>query len=149
MWVKMKMSIKDILTCTRGSAAIEVGIIFPLFVVLVLGVAEYGLAIFQFMEVGYAAQVGANYALTNGFNAANIQTAVTSATALATITAPTPTQFCGCASTSGITTATCGSACAGGGNTGTYVSVNSSAAYAPVLPGIASPMVGHAVVRIK
>ncbi len=137
-------------SCAKGSAAIEVGIIFPFFVTLIVGVTQYGLAMYQAMEVGYAAQVGANYALTNGFNAANIQTAVTSATALAAITAPAPTQACGCASTTGIASATCGATCAGGGGTaGVYVTVHSSAPYSPVLPGIPSPLVGQAVVRIQ
>jgi Flp pilus assembly protein TadG len=136
-----------LLRCTKGNAALEMGIIFPIFVTLIVGVSQYGLAIFQFMEVGYAAQVGANYAVTNGFNAANIQAAVTSATSLSTITAPTPTQACSCASTTGLSAATCGSTCATGGTAGTYVTVNSSATYSPVLPGIPSPMTGRAVVR--
>jgi Flp pilus assembly protein TadG len=138
-----------LLRCTKGNAALEMGIIFPIFVALMLGVSQYGLAIFQFMEVGYAAQVGANYALTNGFNVANIQTAVTSATALASITAPAPTQACFCASTTGLTAATCGSSCVSGETAGVYVTVNSSAVYSPVLPGIPSPMTGQAVVRIQ
>lgn len=146
----MIASIVRLLRCTKGNAALEMGIIFPIFVALMLGVSQYGLAIFQFMEVGYAAQVGANYALTNGFNAANIQTAVTSATGLSTVTAPTPTKACGCASATGITAATCGTTCpSAGGPAGTYVTVKSSATYSPVLPGIPSPMTGQAVVRIQ
>jgi Flp pilus assembly protein TadG len=146
----MIAAIVRLLRCTKGNAALEMGIIFPIFVTLIVGVTQYGLAIFQFIEVGYAAQVGANYALTNGFDAANIQTAVTSATGLSTITAPTPTQACGCASATGITAATCGTTCPGGGGpAGTYVTVKSSATYSPVLPGIPSPMTGQAVVRIQ
>jgi Flp pilus assembly protein TadG len=141
-----------LLRCTKGNAALEMGIIFPIFVALMLGVSQYGLAIFQFMEVGYAAQVGANYALTNGFNAANIQTAVTSATGLSTITAPLPTQACFCASLTpaiGLSAATCGATCASGGTAGVYVTVKSSAVYSPALPGMPSPMTGQAVVRIQ
>lgn len=145
----MKKITRAVIKCTKGNAAIEVGLIFPIFLALMLGVSQYGLAIFQFMEVGYAAQAGANYALSHGFNAANIQTAVTSATGLSTITAPMPTQACFCASTAGLSVATCGSACVSGGNAGIYVTVNSSAVYSPVLPGIPSPMTGQAVVRIQ
>jgi Flp pilus assembly protein TadG len=141
--------IRRFLRCTKGSAALELGIVFPMFVVLIVGVANYGLAIFQIMEVQYAAQVGADYAQTNGFSAANIQTAVTSATAFTAVTAPTPTQACGCASVTGITTATCGSTCTGGASAGTYVTVQASAPYSPVLPGIPSPIVGQIVVRIQ
>jgi Flp pilus assembly protein TadG len=144
----MIASIRRLLRCTKGNAALETGIIFPIFVVLIVGVSQYGLAIFQLMEVGYAAQVGANYAVNNGFNAANIQTAVTSATALSTITAPTPTEACFCASATGLSTATCGAVCAGGGTASFYVTVHSSAPYSPVLPGIPSPMTGQAVVRM-
>jgi hypothetical protein len=127
----------------------EFGIVFPIFITLMLGVGQYGMAIFQVMEVGYAAQVGANYALTNGFDTAKIQTAVTSATALSSVTAPAPTQACGCASTTGVTAAICGTPCDGGGTAGTYVTVNASATYSPVLPGIPSPITAKAVVRIK
>lgn len=147
----MHISIRRFLRCSRGNAALEMGIIFPIFVTLIVGTAQYGLAIFQFMEAGYAAQVGANYAITNGFNASAIQTAVTSATSLATVTAPTPTQACGCASTTGISSATCGTTCpgAGAGPAGTYVTVQASVSYSPVLPGIPSPFTAQAVVRLK
>ncbi len=144
----MIKTISRFVPCAKGSAALEVGIIFPIFLALIVGVIDYGAAIFKMMEVGYAAQVGANYALTNGFNAANIEAAVTSATALANVTAPAPTSACGCASTSGITAATCGTTCPnGGGPAGTYVTVHSSVTYSPVLPGIPSPLLGQAVVR--
>jgi Flp pilus assembly protein TadG len=144
----MIVSILRLLRCTKGNAALEMGIIFPIFVTLIVGIAQYGLAIFQIMEVGYAAQVGANYAVNNGFNAANIQTAVTSATALSTITAPTPTEACFCASATGLSSATCGGTCAGGGTASFYVTVQSSAGYSPVLPGIPSPITAQAVVRL-
>lgn len=147
----MRNPIRRFLSCCRGNAALELGIVFPIFVTLIVGVSQYGLAIFQIMEAGYAAQVGANYATTNGFNAGAIQTAVTSATALASVTAPAPTQACGCASTSGISSATCGSTCpgTGAGPAGTYVTVNASVAYSPALPGIPSPFNASTVVRIK
>jgi Flp pilus assembly protein TadG len=137
------------LRCSNGSAAMEVGVIFPFFFALVVGTAQYGLAIYQIMEVQYAAQVGADFALTNGFDAAAIQTAVTSATAFTAVTAPTPTQACGCASVTGIATATCGTPCADGTSAGTYVTVTASAAYSPVVSGIPSPLVGGAMVRIQ
>jgi Flp pilus assembly protein TadG len=147
----MRIPIRRFLRCSHGNAAIELGIIFPIFVTLIVGVSQYGLAIFQIMEVGYAAQVGANYAITNGFKTGAIQTAVTSATALANITAPVPTQACGCASSTGISSAACGTTCpgTGAGPAGTYVTVNASVSYSPVLPGIPSPINAKAVVRIK
>lgn len=143
-----------LLRCTKGNAALEMGIVFPIFVTLIVGISQYGLAIFQIMEVGYAAQAGANYAMKNGFNVSGIETAVIQATALPNVSAnsPAPSQACGCASpTTGISSATCGTTCpgTGAGSAGTYVTVSASAAYSPVLPGIPSPIVAKAVVRIQ
>jgi hypothetical protein len=72
---------------------------------------------------------------THGFAASGIVSAVQAATAFSGITAsPEPTQFCGCASATGVTSATCGSACSGGSIAGTYVSVSSLATYTTLLP---------------
>jgi Flp pilus assembly protein TadG len=142
-----------LLRCTKGNAALEMAIVFPIFVTLIGGISQYGLAIFQIMEVGYAAQAGANYAMTNGFNVSGIETAVTKATALPNVSATRipPSQACGCASTTGISSATCGTTCpgTGAGSAGTYVTVSASVAYSPVLPGIPSPITAKAVVRIN
>jgi hypothetical protein len=47
---------------------------------------------------------------------------------------PAPAQFCGCPSATGVAANTCNASCPQGGSTGTYVSVNASASYSPLLP---------------
>jgi Flp pilus assembly protein TadG len=148
--------IRTLLEADKGSAAVEMGIVFPIFALLILSVAGYGMMLFQMMEVNYATLVGADYAFNNqpGFNAGNISNAVTNATGLASISAnPAPSQFCGCASLTGVSNVgspPCTGTCTGGTTTaGLYVSVSAQAAYSPVMPGITSPITSTQVVRIQ
>jgi Flp pilus assembly protein TadG len=119
----------------RGVATIELSIIAPLLVLALICTADLGLGIYRNMQVQNAAQAGAEYAATHGFAASGIVGAVQAATAFSGITAsPEPTQFCGCASATGVASATCGSACSGGSIAGTYVSVSALATYTTLLP---------------
>ena len=120
----------------RGATALEFALVSPLLCVLLVGLIDYGMGYWQKMQVGNAARAGAQYAMASGWNQTAISTAVTSATGLASISAsPAPSQACGCPSaSSGIVAASCGSSCTGGGTAGTYVTVNASATYSPLLP---------------
>jgi Flp pilus assembly protein TadG len=137
---------------TDGGAAVELGIIFPIFVVMVLGIIEYGMVMFQMMNVSHAAQVGAQVAVMKGYDVAKIQTAVSNATGLT----PTVAQQCGCAAAGGTLTAVaCPPAgqslpvCQGGLRAGAYVTVNVQSAYSPVAPGIPSPLRAQTTVRVQ
>ena len=121
--------------CVAGVAAIEFAIIAPVLVLAVLCTVDLGLAIYRKMQVENAARAGAEYALLNGFSTTVISSAVMQATGLSGINAsPAPTQFCGCASNSGISTIDCSSTCAGGIAPGTYVSVSAQATYTTIVP---------------
>ncbi len=135
----------------KGTAAIEFGLVATFLSFLFLGLADFGMAYWEQMQVGNAASAGAEYAINaaTAWTQAGVTTAVTGATSLGSIQAtPAPTQTCGCPSaTTGITAATgtpptCGSSCAGGGTAGTYVTVNAQASYSFIFryPGIASPL---------
>ena len=129
----------------KGTAAIEFGVIGAFLSLLLLGLVDFGMGYWQQMQVGNAARAGAEYAIINKvWNPTAIAAAVTGATGLGSISAtPAPTKTYGCASVSaGITTATLGSSCAGGGTAGTYVTVNAQASYSTVFtyPGIANPL---------
>jgi Flp pilus assembly protein TadG len=110
------------------AAAVEFAIIATFLSLLVLGAIDFGMGYWEQIQVGNAARAGAEYAVLNGYNQSNIQNAVTSATALTSVAAsPAPTQACGCPSaTTGISAATCGAACTGGGTAGKYVTVNAT-----------------------
>ena len=86
-----------------GTAAIEFGLSIPLLVIIVMGVAELGFAMYGKMQVYNSVEAGALYAAKNGFDSAGITAAVVNATGTQGITAtPAPVQFCGCPSATGI-----------------------------------------------
>ena len=132
--LSIKRLVKAAYDDRTGLAAIEFAIVIPLLMLMFVGLVDLGMGVYRSMEVKDAAQAGAQYAVVNGFNASAIQTAVTSATRYASIAAsPAPTQFCGCASTTGVTNATCGATCPNGFTAGTYVAVSATATYYPSL----------------
>lgn len=119
----------------RGNAAIEMALIAPALVLLLVGLADYGTAIYRRMQVQNAAQAGADFAMRNGFNNAAIVAAVTNASAFVGLTAtPAPVEACGCASVSAVAPAICGSTCAGGRAAGTYVTVSATGTHTTLLP---------------
>jgi Flp pilus assembly protein TadG len=128
----------------KGTAAIEFGVIGAFLCLFLLGLVDFGMGYWQQMQVGNAARAGGEYAIINGWIQSGITTAVTGATGLGSITdTPASTKTYGCPSVSaGITTATLGSSCTGGGTAGTYVTVNAQASYSTVFtyPGIANPL---------
>ncbi len=118
-----------------GVAAIEFAIFGGLLAMMLVVAGDLGMGYYSKMTVQTAAQVGAQYAVNHGFNAAAIRTAVLSATSTSGISAsPDPVQFCGCPSTSTLSTVTCSTVCADGSSAGTYVRVSASRTYATIIP---------------
>src|SRR5207237_10416757 len=96
---------------------------------------DRGLGIYRRLQVESAAQAGAEYAVARGFSQDGVSSAVTSATSYAGVSAnPAPVQFCGCASVSGVTTATCGVPCPDTSGPGTYVTVSAQGSYTTLIP---------------
>ena len=127
--------LKRLAISRRANAAIEMALLAPILVLMLVGSADYGTAIYRRMQVQHAAQAGADFAMRNGFNAVAITAAVTGATSFAGLTAvPAPTETCGCATAVGVTPALCGATCAGGATAGTYVAVSAQGTYATILP---------------
>ena len=118
---------------TKGVAAVEFGIMIPLFGLMLVSATDIGLSVYRKMQVESAAQTGAQYAMLRGFDSSSISGAVTSASNAAGITAtPAPTKFCGCATTSSVSTVACGTTCAGGAMAGTYATVSAQASYTTI-----------------
>ncbi|MEN3350938.1 MAG: hypothetical protein V7632_4573 [Bradyrhizobium sp.] len=114
----------------RGAAAVEFGVLVPLLALMAVSVTDLGLAIYRKMQVENAAQAGVEYAIAHGFDVNAITAAVVNATNNTTITAtPAPTKYCGCATSSGVSSATCGATCPGGRLAGTYTTVSAQANY--------------------
>ena len=144
----------DALHDLRGSAALEFALAMPFLMVLLVGTTEVGMAAYQAMQVGNAAEAGTVYASQHPADLAGIQNAVVNATSTAGITAtPVPTSFCGCPGAGGITAGDCVTVCASGGAQGHYVRVNASLAHEKILafPGFPDPLVlsGHSTVRVQ
>lgn len=136
-----------------GGAAIEFGLVAPFLSLLIVATVEIGTGIYQGMQAQNAAEAGAVYASKYGFDADGISNAVVAATEDAGIVAsPSPTQFCGCPSSAGITVMQCSSACPGDTAPGYYLRINAQITHDPLLsiPGLAAPatITGEAVVRI-
>jgi Flp pilus assembly protein TadG len=125
-----------------GVAAIELAMVSPLLATGVLGAGELGISILRETQVQFAAQAGITYVTANGFNSTKMSTAITNATNYTSITAtPAPSQFCGCASATGVTvvstcttTCTCTSTCSSGFTAGTYVTSSAKALFSPIIP---------------
>ncbi len=138
---------------TEGAALVELTIVAPMLLIMVVGTMDLGLGIYCKMQVEHAAQAGAQYAVVNGFSSANISTAVTGATTLAGVAAsPAPSEFCGCPSTTQVTTASC-TASADGTLAGLFVTVSATATYTTVVPypGFSNSfnLVAQSTVRIQ
>lgn len=133
------LSRAKILLDTRGVSAVEFAILAPMLIFMAVATTDLGMGFYRRMQVESAAQAGAQYAMLHSFDATAISTAVTSATNYTGISAsPTPTQFYGCPSSTGITAASSNSTCSTGNSPGTYVSVSAQATYSTLIayPGL-------------
>lgn len=115
---------------TSGAAAIEFGILVPLFGLMVISVADIGLGVYRKMQVEDAAQAGAQYAIARGFDTSGISGAVTSAVNSTAVTAsPTPIKFYGCLNGTDINVVPSGTSCPDGTQARTYTTVYAQGNY--------------------
>lgn len=141
----------------KGTAALELGLLTPLLVLILVSVVEIGRGAYEAMQVRYAVEAGMQYAANNDYNAAGIMTAVTSASSAVGMTAtPAPTQFCGCPGTNGITPIACTSYCSSGtpgtapsDPPGTYIQINATLPHTEILalPGMPTSFTATAIIR--
>jgi Flp pilus assembly protein TadG len=123
-----------------GNALIEFAIIAPLLVVMCIYVIDFGFFSLRQMELNHATQVGAQYAIAHGYNSTSISSAVTNDANDSGFTiSTTPSEFCGCPSSTGVTqlavgACTEGSTCSGSAVAGTYVTVSTQATYNTIAP---------------
>jgi len=118
----------------HGAGAVEFAIGATLLAGLLIPLIDLGMGFYQKMQVQDAA---------HGWNSTAIENAVTSATALASISAsPAPARNCGCPEGTSVTSSACGGTCSGGQSVGTYVTVSAQANYTPLIP---YPVIGQSV----
>jgi Flp pilus assembly protein TadG len=145
--------IKGLARARSGAAGVEFALLLPVLVLLLMGMFDYGALAYQTMQVSAAAHAGADYALHSGWNLTAVQSAVTNATTLASVSAtPAPTLSQGCI-TNGALVITTGSSCPSGGTPGSYVVINAQAPFSPLVIwsafGLPSTITAKAVVRIQ
>ena len=137
-----------------GVSSVEFALAAPLLAGILALLVDFGIGFYEKMQVNDAAQAGAQYAVEHGWNKNAIKDAVTNATPLAGVSAsPDPTQSCGCASTTGVTSISCNGTCANGLSPGTYVTVNAQATYTPMMSypifGSTVTLTGQSTARIQ
>ena len=97
---------------TRGVAAVEFALIAPILLILILGLVDYGLAMFVKMELTGAVRAGAQLALTDKDDTDKIKAAVVAATNNSNALVVTATETCKCEDE---TTVACGTEACGVG----------------------------------
>jgi Flp pilus assembly protein TadG len=135
-----------------GMAAIEFGILSTVMMIFLIIAVDLGMSAYSAMQVQTSAQSGAEYAAAHTFDATAISNAVTNSTSATGISAsPAPTKFCGCPSSTGVTTATCSSTCADGSIAGNYVRVTATRSYSTMIsyPGMSNPLVQTTTTTVR
>jgi Flp pilus assembly protein TadG len=144
-----------VLDDANGAAGTEFALLLPVLIALLMGIFDYASLAYKTMQVSSAAQAGADYALFNasgGWNATNVQTAVTSATGLTVSATPAPQLEVACV-TNGALVVTAASTCPSGATPGAYAVVNAQATFTPIIAWsnyvMPSTIKAQAVVRIQ
>ena len=97
------------LACERGNAAVEFAIVAPVLLGLLVPIADYGLYIYDQMQLNLAAQAGMEYAARNGWVPTGIQQAAINASPSLNLAAQnvSSSEFCGCPSGTSISVQNC------------------------------------------
>jgi Flp pilus assembly protein TadG len=154
----LRIALSRFCRANDGVGAVELAIIAPVVILGTLCAADLGRFALQKTWVIYAASGGAEYAVVHGFNADKITTAATSAAPVSGISiSPDPSEFYGCATSTGVTASTQGATCPSesstGATAGTYVTVTATMPFTAIFSaaGIIYPssLSATAVVRIQ
>ncbi len=118
----------------EGVSAIEFALITPVLLVFLIGVTDFGLAMFHKMELQSAVRAGAQYALSDGTDTASIISAVVNSTGIG-ITSSDVTLTCQCLDTSTevLTGATCGAATGCSSSEAVLMTIDAVDKYTPLL----------------
>lgn len=153
-----------------GVAAVEFALTAPLLLIILAGVSDFPLALWDRIAMAAAVEGGANYAFAMEQNAsgnngsvspADVRNAVLASSSLAnlTVTVSAPSTHCvqsGQGNTPPVTTLTAGTPgtpCADTTMPGTYMTISASYSYAPLMPFFAmlasTTLQENAIVRLQ
>lgn len=133
----------------RGSSIVEFALMTPMIVSILMGVADFGLAVNEKMRLVSASRAGVQSGYDNSSNVSAITQAVQGATGLnAQSIAVVVSNSCGCADGS---TVACGGTCVNGGALRSYVTVAVSENYSLLLnyPGFPNPIMLSASTTLR
>ncbi|MDR5726194.1 MAG: TadE/TadG family type IV pilus assembly protein [Terriglobia bacterium] len=140
-----------------GQALVELALVFPLFILLLLGAAEFGRLAYAAIEISNAARAGAAYGAQTNITASdfgNIELAATQDAPNVSGVTATAMNFCTCSS--GAATPDCTTAltpCPSPARIQEYVQVNTTATVDPLFhyPGLPSTftLTGQAIMRVE
>jgi Flp pilus assembly protein TadG len=139
-----------------GQAILELALLMPIFVLLIVGAAEFGHLAYAAIEVTNAARAGCAYGSQTHITAsdnANIQlAAIQDGSNISGLTA-TPSHFCACSTGGTIACSTALTSCPSPARIIEYVQVNTAASVAPIFnyPGISKTfnLSGQAIMRVE
>jgi Flp pilus assembly protein TadG len=136
-----------------GQALLEVALAMPVFILLLVGTAEFGRLAYAGIEVSNAARAAVQYGAqshTTASDTAGMQQAALNDGPDVTSLTATPTHFCGCSNGAA---STCLATDCSGARIIEYVQVNTSAQVATLFhyPGIAPQFTlrGQAIMRVE
>src|SRR5262249_40727167 len=87
-------AIRSVAVGNEGWAVVEITLFAPILLGAAVCSIDLGLGMYRNMQVQHAAQAGAQYAISHGYDSTAISSAVTQATTYAAISAsPAPNQF--------------------------------------------------------
>lgn len=140
----------------HGQALVELALTLPLFILLIVGAAEFGRLAYDAIEVANAARAGAAYGAQSAIQASDIpgiQTAVIQDAPNVTGVTAISTTSCVCSTGGTLTCTNALAACPSPARVIEYLTVNSSAKVGPLFnyPGLPHTFTlsGQAIMRVE
>lgn len=139
-----------------GQAMVELALVFPIFILLLIGAAEFGRLAYAAIEISNAARAGASYGSLSHITAsdlANIRLAATTDAANVAGVTATATNSCACSTGAALTCSTALINCPGPARIIEYVTVTTSGTVDPLFhyPGLPRTftLTGQAIMRVE
>lgn len=138
-----------------GQALVELALMFPIFILLLVGAAEFGRLAYAAIEVSNAARAGASYGSQSHITASdfpNIELAATQDAANVSGVTATAADSCACSTGGAITCSTALTTCPSPARIIEYVQVNTSGTIDPLFhyPGLPTTftLTGQSIMRV-
>lgn len=133
--------------CRLGTAAVEFALITPVLLIIIMGLVDFGLAMFKKMELTGAVRSGAQLAMMDSSNTTVIKDAVVDASGNSiTSSDVSTTSFCECADES---TVVCGETCGDGSSNRTFMTITASQSFSGLFLTSAISITGTITVRVN